>query len=189
MCPGSPGASPQIRTESLALRRRLRCPVAPATRAAQRARTPSARIKSPVPVQSGANGVGRAGFEPAPDSRDISSPLSPLSYRPVGLGGLEPPASRVSDGRSHQMSYRPAETEGIEPSRLLTAARFSRPVCARARQLPRAESGAFEAHSSRSALVSSEAQLPGWFALLAYPPSDSNREPLRSERSASAMLG
>lgn len=30
-----------------------------------------------------------------------------------------------------------AEAEGFEPSRLLTAARFSGPVCAQARQLPR----------------------------------------------------
>ena len=37
-------------------------------------------------------------------------PLSQLSYGPtkmVGLGGLEPPTSRLSSARSNQLSYRP----------------------------------------------------------------------------------
>jgi hypothetical protein len=40
--------------------------------------------------------VGRAGVEPATDSRDISPALSSLSYRPfVARGGTDPPTSRV----------------------------------------------------------------------------------------------
>ena len=38
--------------------------------------------------------------------------LSQLSYTPiilVGLGGLEPPTSRLSGVRSNQLSYKPAD--------------------------------------------------------------------------------
>src|SRR5262245_42096348 len=39
--------------------------------------------------------------------------LSQLSYsprKPVGLGGLEPPTSRLSGARSSQLSYRPGRS-------------------------------------------------------------------------------
>ena len=46
-----------------------------------------------------------------PDLRLAKAPLSQLSYIPrkpsVGLGGLEPPTSRLSGVRSNQLSYRP----------------------------------------------------------------------------------
>ncbi len=35
--------------------------------------------------------------------------LSPLREEVVGLGGLEPPTSRLSGARSSQLSYRPRE--------------------------------------------------------------------------------
>ena len=44
------------------------------------------------------------------DLRLAKPALSQLSYSPmmVGLGGFEPPTSRLSGGRSNQLSYRPA---------------------------------------------------------------------------------
>jgi hypothetical protein len=60
--------------------------------------------------------VGREGIEPSHLLRIRQAPL-PLGYRPVGSGGLEPPASRISGGCSHQMSYEPADAERFERPR------------------------------------------------------------------------
>ena len=53
------------------------------------------------------------------DLRLARAALSQLSYCPderplVGLGGLEPPASRLSGVRSNQLSYRPGSKEPRE---------------------------------------------------------------------------
>jgi hypothetical protein len=72
-------------------------------RAAQRSRTPSPSGKSRVPGLSGASGVGRAGIEPATDSRCIRSALSPLSYRPVRPRGVEPRGTCLSGRPLHRL--------------------------------------------------------------------------------------
>jgi hypothetical protein len=61
------------------------------------------------------SGVGRAGIEPATDSRRIRSALSPLSYRPVGHRGVEPRHTRLSDGPRRPAGSWPAEDGGVEP--------------------------------------------------------------------------
>ena len=63
--------------------------------------------------------------------------LSQLSYGPkenlssiepvVGLGGLEPPTSRLSSARSNQLSYKPVNQRQIRSSDLLRS-NFSRPI-------------------------------------------------------------
>ena len=57
-----------------------------------------------------------------PDLRLAKAPLSQLSYIPrkpsVGLGGLEPPTSRLSGVRSNQLSYRPGYLIWKSASRL-----------------------------------------------------------------------
>ncbi len=55
---------------------------------------------------------GGADRDRTDDLRLAMPALSQLSYSPkmemVGLGGFEPPTSRLSGGRSNQLSYRPA---------------------------------------------------------------------------------
>ena len=55
---------------------------------------------------------GGADRDRTDDLRLAKPALSQLSYSPmmVGLGGFEPPTSRLSGGRSNQLSYRPAPT-------------------------------------------------------------------------------
>ena len=45
----------------------------------------------------------------------LTSHISLLTSHMVGLGGLEPPTSRLSGVRSSQLSYRPVEIEGRMP--------------------------------------------------------------------------
>ena len=68
---------------------------APATRAATRS-------ISPTPF-------GGARRDRTDDLMLAKHALSQLSYGPVmvGLGGLEPPTSRLSSARSNQLSYKP----------------------------------------------------------------------------------
>ena len=68
----------------------------------------------------------RCGDEEArtPDLRRAKAALSQLSYIPgkVGLVGLEPTTSPLSEERSNRLSYRPdlgAESESSDPSRLI----------------------------------------------------------------------
>lgn len=56
--------------------------------------------------------------------------LSQLSYAPVrygnmvGLGGLEPPTSRLSSARSNQLSYKPESYTGLTPIQRASASRL-----------------------------------------------------------------
>ena len=56
--------------------------------------------------------IGGAGRDRTDDILLAKQALSQLSYGPkllelVGLGGLEPPTSRLSSARSNQLSYKP----------------------------------------------------------------------------------
>ena len=128
-------ASPGIRTQTFPVRSRSRYPVAPATPCAPpRYRTPFPRVKAEcitlmlagryairlpdfrLPMVLSFPEVGRAGIEPAADSRGISSPLSPLSYRPaVARARFERAASRLWAGRSCHLSYLAVGNRGVEP--------------------------------------------------------------------------
>ena len=67
--------------------------------------------------------IGGARRDRTDDLKLAKLPLSQLSYGPairrcgrsanelVGLGGFEPPTSRLSSARSNQLSYRPNEKE------------------------------------------------------------------------------
>jgi hypothetical protein len=65
--------------------------------------------------------IGGARRDRTDDLKLAKLPLSQLSYGPdqkarqevVGLGGFEPPTSRLSSARSNQLSYRP-EVENLE---------------------------------------------------------------------------
>ena len=64
--------------------------------------------------------IGGAGRDRTDDILLAKQALSQLSYGPkllelVGLGGLEPPTSRLSSARSNQLSYKPsAETRPVK---------------------------------------------------------------------------
>src|SRR5262249_45834764 len=49
---------------------------------------------------------------PSSDFRFLISASRPPSAGLVGLGGLEPPASRLSSARSNQLSYKPVSQDG-----------------------------------------------------------------------------
>ena len=65
---------------------------------------PIRRLPIPTPI-------GGARRDRTDDLMLAKHALSQLSYGPVmvGLGGLEPPTSRLSSARSNQLSYKPDE--------------------------------------------------------------------------------
>ena len=76
---------------------------------------PKSYLKTPEGTRFGSNRQshhGGADRDRTDDLRLAKPALSQLSYSPVmvGLGGFEPPTSRLSGGRSNQLSYRPAPT-------------------------------------------------------------------------------
>ena len=76
---------------------------------------PKSYLKTPEGTRLGSNPQshhGGADRDRTDDLRLAKPALSQLSYSPVmvGLGGFEPPTSRLSGGRSNQLSYRPAPT-------------------------------------------------------------------------------
>ena len=78
----------------------------------ERFKTPEDLVKVTFTRSPGDGGADRARTD---DLRLAKAALSQLSYCPsgfqlkpvVGLGGFEPPASRLSGVRSNQLSYRP----------------------------------------------------------------------------------
>ena len=63
--------------------------------------------------------IGGAGRDRTDDILLAKQALSQLSYGPkllelVGLGGLEPPTSRLSSARSNQLSYKPLSPSAIQ---------------------------------------------------------------------------
>ena len=74
---------------------------------------PAAGSGLPDPLMNAFGGTkvfGGAGRDRTDDLKLAKLPLSQLSYGPtkmVGLGGLEPPTSRLSSARSNQLSYKP----------------------------------------------------------------------------------
>jgi hypothetical protein len=140
--------------------------------------------------------VGRAGLEPAHLPHIRRAPL-PVWLPPLGTErGSRPPGLPRMKRALCQLSYLGAVlTPGVEPDPAAyqtamqtaytrsgrkvevptprdlwdPACRFSGPVPAPAGHLPCAESGSLEDHGRSRALVSSEAQHPGWFTLRAEP--------------------
>ena len=70
------------------------------------------KLNSTLRMQFSKNGCG-ADRVRTDDIQLAKLALSQLSYsprKPVGLGGLEPPTSRLSGARSSQLSYRPGRS-------------------------------------------------------------------------------
>ncbi len=74
--------------------------------------------------------VGGAGRDRTDDILLAKQALSQLSYGPlfllkevVGLGGLEPPTSRLSSARSNQLSYKPSAQAQMAPASRQSLAR------------------------------------------------------------------
>src|ERR1700685_3245491 len=53
--------------------------------------------------------LSQLSYSPVADTCSLSSVLRPPSL--VGLGGLEPPTSRLSSARSNQLSYKPVSED------------------------------------------------------------------------------
>jgi hypothetical protein len=113
-------------------------------------------------------------------------------YSPVGPGGLEPPASRVSDERSDQMSYEPAEDGGHDPQPLAEPGRVQTGGRSLAASSSRADSGGPDPQPLRAHPISNRRQRP---RLLHYPErrtehsKPSTYAPVRVPDDAGALTG
>jgi hypothetical protein len=99
-----------------------------------------------IGINHAAQPNGGAGRDRTDDLKLAKLPLSQLSYGPisvarglmgmVGLGGLEPPTSRLSSARSNQLSYKPKLLRGADFAQVRRSSReeretktASRPAC------------------------------------------------------------
>lgn len=62
-----------------------------------------------LPASPGTAPHAQRGELPRPTACPTRAPCSASPGKMVGLGGLEPPTSRLSGGRSNRLSYRPEE--------------------------------------------------------------------------------
>ena len=82
---------------------------------------------------------GGAGRDRTDDLKLAKLPLSQLSYGPtkmVGLGGLEPPTSRLSSARSNQLSYKPKLSRAAHDKASRAFSRERQPCSARSGTRP-----------------------------------------------------
>src|SRR4029077_16065007 len=96
-----------------------------ASKGQEREAAPKSRFN---PVETSAPDLGGARRDRTDDLMLAKHALSQLSYGPVsrpagaqrpvvvGLGGLEPPPSRLSSARSNQLSYKPGRKKNSTPA-------------------------------------------------------------------------
>ena len=83
------------------LRPHLSWPQAPAATSVALACAPSGAIPGSSPRTGSRSGLRMRSASEAPDPQNM------MPSKMVGLGGLEPPTSRLSSARSNQLSYKP----------------------------------------------------------------------------------